>query len=239
MTRVKSHVSRMWDAIDWTAWLTDSRGRRGGNAAPSQSGIFPLRSQRVEIIWPRELSISISTCESWVMLMEKTEYTSPCLQIQLPYTCTVLLYNSGDHGSTGQCKLLFFFFFFSIFFPFHSQFVVMFDSLRKPAQYLAAGYKHKVKSRKKRVRKKETNLQKRCLASAGDRLSAGALAWGEVVGVGAHVTAEARGVESAAFGNDVAWPERRAARAGAAVEAVRIPIGCCSGLLRVQKNRSA
>lgn len=72
----------------------------------------------------------------------------------------------------------------------------------------------------------------------------GALAWAEVVGVGAHATAEARGAESAAFGNDVAWPERRAARywgarAGAAVEAVRIPIGCRSGLLRVQKNRSA
>jgi hypothetical protein len=46
------------------------------------------------------------------------------------------------------------------------------------------------------------------------------------------VTAEARGAESEAFAN-VACSERKAARywdAGAVVDAVRIPIGCCSGL---------
>jgi len=58
----------------------------------------------------------------------------------------------------------------------------------------------------------------------------GALAWAEVVG--AHATAEARGVESAVFGNDVACAGRRAARyRGARAGAARIPIGRRSGLV--------
>ena len=119
---------------NWIAWLTDSGGRGEGNAALSQSGIFPLPPPaRRDHLAKRVLYFNFDVRAGHGSCRLKRQG----IQVRVyRYSYRIhVQYYSTLANPVPQNDAIFSFISFSI----HA----MFDSLRKLAQYLTAGYKHK------------------------------------------------------------------------------------------------